>query len=205
MSLDAFDFFERLEPPARDYLLSNLTPVQVPTGTILFYQGDVCDSILWVTSGKVRLYTQAEGIDAITLYTLDAGQQCIVNTASAISASSAIGSAVTVTDIEGYFVASSVAKKLAHMSDVYQEYLFSLYTLRMGTLVTLVNDLKFKRLDQRVLQWLGRQPDRTVHITHEALAFELGTSRVVVSRVLKELEASGKVRLQRGAITLQSF
>lgn len=204
MNLEAFDFFARLEPSAREYLLANVKPVRIAEGTILFYQGDVCDTILWLTSGKVRLYSQAEGIEAITLYTLNPGQQCIVNTASAISGSSAIGSAVTVTDIEGYIVATAAAKKLAHISDVYQEYLFSLYTLRMGALVTLVNDLKFKRLDQRVLQWLERQSEKTVTITHEALAAELGSSRVVISRVLKELEASGKVRLERGAITLRS-
>jgi len=202
MGLDVFEFIERLDPVSRAFLLSHIRPVAADAGKILFYQGDLCDSILFLTSGRVRLYSQADGTEEITLYTLEHGQQCIVNTASALSASRAIGSAVTVTNIEGFFISADDAKRLAHMSDVYQGYLFSLYTLRMGALVNLVSDLKFKRLDRRILEWLQQQPDASVPITHEALAAELGTTRVVISRVLKELEKSGAVRLERGQITL---
>ncbi len=204
MRLGVFDFVERLDTGSRDFLLSHIHPVAIAAGNILFYQGDVCDNILFLTSGKVRLYSQAEGTEEITLYTLEHGQQCIVNTASAISASQAIGTAVTVTDIEGFLISANDAKQLAHMSDIYQGYLFSLYTLRMGALVSLINDLKFKRLDQRVLEWLKKQEQNPVPITHEALATELGTTRVVISRVLKELEKTGTVKLERGRISLLS-
>jgi CRP/FNR family transcriptional regulator len=88
------------------------------------------------------------------------------------------------------------------MSDVYQSYLFSLYQLRFTSLAKLVNSVKFKHLDERILEWLKAQEENPVSITHEALANELGSSRVAVSRLLKELEQKGKVTLHRGKIEL---
>jgi len=202
MQLTTYPFINKLEPDALVFLQTHLKPVQVPKNNLLFYQGDVCDTILWLTKGEVRLFTQADGIEEITLYTLQAGEQCIVNTASLFSQSQAIASAQTVTDIEGYLIDAQSVKTLAKLSDVYQSYLFSLYQLRFASLTNLINDIKFKRLDVRILEWLQKQNNKIVETTHEHIANELGTSRVVVSRVLKELEEKKNVILHRGKIEL---
>ena len=202
MKLSIYPFNDQLEPEAITFLETHLKPIQVPKGNLLFYQGDVCGDILWLTKGKVRLYAQAEGIEEITLYTLQPGEQCIVNTASLLSQTQAIASAETVTDIEGYLIDVESIKKLAKISDVYQDYLFSLYQLRFTSLANLINDIKFKRLDERILDWLQKQDEKIIETTHEFIANELGSSRVVVSRLLKELEQQGKVILHRGKIEL---
>ena len=202
MKLSIYPFNDQLEPEAITFLETHLKPIQVPKGNLLFYQGDVCGDILWLTKGKVRLYAQAEGIEEITLYTLQPGEQCIVNTASLLSQTQAIASAETVTDIEGYLIEVESIKKLAKISDVYQDYLFSLYQLRFTSLANLINDIKFKRLDERILDWLQKQDEKIIETTHEFIANELGSSRVVVSRLLKELEQQGKVILHRGKIEL---
>ena len=157
---------------------------------------------MWLTSGEVRLYTQSDSIEDITLYTLKAGEQCIVNTASLFSQTDAIASAETLTDITGYLIGVESVKQLSKMSDVYQSYLFSLYQLRFEELTSLINDIKFKRLDTRIVEWLHKQPENIIEITHEALAIKLGSSRVVISRLLKELEQKGTVTLHRGKIEL---
>lgn len=202
MDLEVYDFFNKLEPKAKDYLKMRLQPVEVPKDTILFFQGDTCDSILFLTSGKVRLYIQSEEADEITLYNLNAGEQCIVNTASTLSETPAIATAIATTDIEGYVLDIYSLKDLTKLSDVYQSYLFSLYTLRIDDLVKLVNDIKFKKLDTRVLDWLYRQDTRNIEITHEELANILGSSRVAVSKILKSLENDGSIKLHRGSIEL---
>ncbi len=150
----------------------------------------------------VRLYIQSDEADEITLYQLKKGEQCIVNTASSISHTKAIGSAISTTDIEGYLLDVKYIKELTRLCDAYQSFLFSVYTLRMESLAKLVNDLKFKHLDERILDWLKAQKNTTVQTTHEKIAMELGTSRVVISRVLKELEKNSKVILTRGYIEL---
>lgn len=195
-----YPFLDKLEPQSLEFLNAHIKPVTIPQGTILFYQGDKCDNILWLTSGEVRLYTQSDYIEEITLYTLKAGEQCIVNTASLISQTDAVASAETLTDIEGYLIDAQSVKTLTKMSDVYQSYLFSLYQLRFEELTTLINDIKFKRLDTRIEEWLVKQPANIVEITHEKLATELGSSRVVISRLLKELEQKGRLKLHRGKI-----
>ena len=88
------------------------------------------------------------------------------------------------------------------MSDVYQDYLFSLYQLRFEELTALINDIKFKRLDTRILEWLNKQKNNPIEITHAQLATKLGSSRVVISRLLKDLEQKGKIFLHRGKIEL---
>ncbi|DAB31029.1 MAG TPA: Crp/Fnr family transcriptional regulator [Sulfurimonas sp. UBA12504] len=202
MNLNCFSFYNHLEPSALEFFQNHLKPIQIPKGNILFFQGDICKNILFLTSGKVRLYIQSDNADAITLYTLSAGEQCIINTASTISETQAIGSAITATDIEGYLLDTLNVKELAHSSHVYQNFLFSIYTLRMGNLAKLINDIKFKHLDNRILEWLQSQNQEIIHTTHEEIANELGSSRVVISRLLKELENQKKIKLTRGVIEL---
>ena len=202
MSLEKFSFYKDLDSTAKDFLQMRLKPVSVPKGSILFFQGDICDGILFLTSGEVRLYIQSDDADEITLYHLNAGEQCIVNTASTLSQTEAIASAVTLTDIEGYILDMYSVKELAHHSNAYQSFLFSIYTLRIGDLTKLINDIKFKNLDQRVMDWLSSKNEKEIKTTHETIANELGSSREVISKVLKSLENDGIIKLGRGVITL---
>ena len=202
MNLDSYSFYENLDIQSLEFLKKHLKPIKLPKDNILFFQGEVCENILFLTSGTVRLYIQSEHAEEITLYELSAGEQCIVNTASTISQTEAIGTAVTLSDIEGYLLDVSSVKELAKLSDSYQGYLFSLYTLRMGHLARLVNDIKFKKLDERVLDWLKSHEKQIVYTTHEKIAGNLGSTRVVISRVLKELEKDEKILLTRGAIKI---
>ena len=202
MNLDTYTFYENLDIQSLEFLKKYLKPIKVPKENILFFQGEICENILFLTSGKVRLYIQSEFAEEITLYELSPGEQCIVNTASTISQTKAIGTAVTLSDIEGYLLDVSSVKELARLSDAYQTYLFSIYTLRMGHLAKLVNDIKFKKLDQRVLDWLKSHEKQIIYTTHEKIAANLGSTRVVISRVLKELEKDEKILLTRGAIKI---
>ena len=156
--------------------------------------------MLLLTKGEVRLYIQDDGVESIDLYTLKEGEQCIVNTASSISNTDAIASAESITDIEGYLLDSKSIQKLSALSPVYQSYIFSLYTIRMADLAKLINDIKFKKLDLRLLEWLQKHEEQNIRITHEEIANSLGSSRVVISRTLKELERKKKVILHRGSI-----
>jgi CRP/FNR family transcriptional regulator len=200
MQLTSYPFLDKLEPQALSFLSEHIKPISIPKNTLLFYQGDICDNILWLTSGEVRLYTQSESIEEITLYTLKEGEQCIVNTASLLSQTNAVASAQTLTDIEGYLIDVQSVKELSRISEAYQSYLFSLYQLRFEELTGLINDIKFKTLDTRIMEWLEKQDSKLISITHDALATHLGSSRVVISRILKVMEIDGKVKLHRGKI-----
>lgn len=200
MELSQFTFYSHLSPELQAFVHEHARPVHVPKNTILFYQGDVCKDILFLTEGNVRLYIQGDGVEEITLYTLKPLEQCVVNTASLVSQNVAIGTAITKSDISGYLLDHESIRSLMAQSPEYLSFMFSLFTVRLASLATLVEDIKFKRLDARLIEWLAHQESNRIVMTHEQIATQLGTSRVVISRLLKDLEHKGKVHLERGAI-----
>jgi len=200
MNLSPFPFCDTLEDTAKSFLESHAKFVQLPKEQILFSQGDICPTVLLLTKGRVKLFLQTEEAEEITLYTLEAGEQCIINTASLLSSTPATGTAISMEAIEGYLVSVNDVKALMQQSSSYLEYVFSLYTIRMQDLATLIEDIKFKRLDQRILRWLQKEPNNPIMITHEDLASHLGSPRTVISRTLKELEKQHKLKLHRGSI-----
>jgi CRP/FNR family transcriptional regulator len=86
------------------------------------------------------------------------------------------------------------------------DYIFRLYHKRFEELLEVVNSVAFKKVDERLLDYLRKKTEltnqNTIQITHEQLANELGTARVVVSRLLKQLEDEGIVKLGRNKIEL---
>jgi CRP/FNR family transcriptional regulator len=151
---------------------------------------------------KVRfLYIYGDTTDKpITLYTIGLGEQCIINTASAISSTPVIANAITNNNLRGYLVSAKIIKKLMGKNDKYQDFIFSLFSLKFNSLTTLIEDIKFKKLDARILALLTAKNETIVNTTHEQLALQLNTSRVVVSRILKDLENQKKIKLHRGKI-----
>jgi len=86
------------------------------------------------------------------------------------------------------------------------DYIFRLYHKRFEELLEIVNAIAFKKVDERLLTLLHKKASvsgsNTLQITHEQLANELGTARVVISRLLKQLEENGTVQLGRNKIVL---
>lgn len=86
------------------------------------------------------------------------------------------------------------------------DYIFRQYHNRFEELLEIINAIAFQKVDQRMLTLLQKKVEitgsTTLQITHEQLANELGTARVVVSRLLKQLEDQQTVKLGRNKITL---
>lgn len=200
--LNEFSFAKHLSDTELAYLKAHAKKISLPKDTILFYQEDICKDILLLSSGEIELYMYGENDKKIPLYTLKEGEQCVVNTSSTISQTPAIGTAQTLSPIEGWLMSEALVKHLMHQSPTYLNYVFSLFTIKLDTLATLIQDIKFKKLDSRILEWLRAHHTSSIQSTHEDIAEALGTSRVVVSRVLKDLERHGYIKLHRKEIEL---
>jgi len=203
MKIEEFDFYSELSPQEQDILKGNLKPISLDKKSILFYQGDITKDILFLTKGEVRVYIQGDGISEITLYTLNPNEQCIVNTTSAINQTPAIGSAITSSAIKGYMLNRDIVIDLMQKNNNYQKYIFSLLTLRLDSLARLLENIKFKHLDERIYEWLKAQNTKEITVTHEELANIIGSTRVVVSRTLKKLKNEDLILLKRGKIILK--
>jgi CRP/FNR family transcriptional regulator, anaerobic regulatory protein len=86
------------------------------------------------------------------------------------------------------------------------DYIFRLYHKRFEELLETLNAVAFKKMDERLLNFIKKKSEHSgskiLQITHEQLSNELGTARVVVSRLLKQMEEEGLVKLGRNKITL---
>ena len=197
-----FDFFERLSQEEQEYLLKNSKYIELPKDFTLFYQGDICNEILILKEGTVGLMMYGSINELIPLYEIQKGEQCIINTSSTLSNTTTIATAQTKTAIKGWLIPSNIVKELMIKSPTYQEYIFSLFSIKFSALTTLIEDIKFKKLDTRILEFLKIKNKKVIPITHEELANDLGTSRVVISRVLKDLENKNLIKLHRKKIEL---
>jgi CRP/FNR family transcriptional regulator len=87
------------------------------------------------------------------------------------------------------------------------EYIFQLYHKRFEELLEIIDAISFKKVDERLWMLLNKKREVSgkmiLNVSHEQLANELGTARVVVSRLLKLLEEDGKLKLGRNKITLR--
>jgi CRP/FNR family transcriptional regulator len=75
----------------------------------------------------------------------------------------------------------------------------------MADIISLVEEVVFRRMDQRIADYLVQQAPQNglrIEITHQLMASDLGTSREVVSRILKEFESNGLIRVSRGAVEI---
>jgi len=201
--LDIYPFYVKLSKDEQKLFDTFLKPISLKKDTIIHYQGDICKDILLLTQGSVRLYTQDEDFsEEVTLYILKEGEQCLANTASVLSSSKTIGTAVTQTDVKGYVINEKNVKKFMASSTSYQEYIFSLYSEKIVDLTLTIQRIKFKNLDQRIMEYLDKSSKNILHITHNELANQMNTSRTVVSKVLKKLENKGEISLHRGYIEI---
>jgi CRP/FNR family transcriptional regulator len=88
---------------------------------------------------------------------------------------------------------------------VWQEYVFNLVSDRLSDVITTVEEIAFKSVDTRIaekLTFLLSKEGSLLEITHNELARDIGTSREVVSRILKDFEARGVIQISRGSISV---
>ena len=114
--------------------------------------------------------------------------------------------AVAEDDTEILFIPIEKVSLLIKEYPEWLDYIFKLYHKRFEELLEVVNAVAFKKMDERLLNFIKKKCEltksHTLYVTHEQLANELGTVRVVVSRLLKQMEYEGFIKLGRNKITL---
>ncbi|MCX8050372.1 MAG: Crp/Fnr family transcriptional regulator [Chlorobi bacterium] len=179
------------------------------TGETITRPAEQPRSVPLVLDGAVKVLYCADSEDEeLLLYYLEAEQYCTMSLLSAMRHVPTRLQIVAETDCRIAFIPVEYFLAALGRQPLLLEHLLVLYHKRIAELLDLVATLKFAGLSDRLVRLLARKAaltgSRTLHITHEELAHELGTSRVVVSRLLKELERRGLVHLGRGHIELGS-
>ena len=159
-----------------------------------------------VTKGSIRVMRTEEDGREILLYYIQPGESCIMSFLGGMHQDTSKVKAISEEETEILFIPMEKISLLIREFPEWLDYIFRLYHKRFEELLEVVDAVAFKKLDERLLEFIKKKCEisnnNTLSITHEQLANELGTARVVVSRLLKQMEAGGLVRLGRNKITL---
>jgi CRP/FNR family transcriptional regulator, anaerobic regulatory protein len=195
-----------------DNLLSYLHFRDLEAGATLLREGQACASVPFVTEGSIRVFKTAESGREITLYRVEKGQSCILSVGCGSSIKSFPASAIVEEATSAAFMPTETVRRLFAESETFRDFVLDQYSRRMADVMELVEEVAFRRVDQRLAQWLversstehssTEQGSGIVSATHQELASHVGTSREVVSRILKDWEERGALELSRGSIKL---
>ena len=201
---------EIIEFQASPQMISKILELSVhktfEEGDVILQENAHIRSIPIVTSGSIRVMRSEGDEKEILLYYIKAGESCIMSFLGGLHNDTSKVRAVAEETTDILFVPVSKVKELIREYPEWLDYIFRLYHQRFEELLEVVNAVAFKKMDERLLLFLEKKADITqnkiLSITHEQLAAELGTARVVVSRLLKQMEVEGLVKLGRNKITL---
>ncbi|MCX6187435.1 MAG: Crp/Fnr family transcriptional regulator [Bacteroidetes bacterium] len=175
-------------------------------GDIILNENAYIKAIPIVMSGSIRVMRTDDDDREILLYYIKAGESCIMSFLGGIHQDTSKVKAIAEEATEILFIPIDKVNLLIKDYPEWLDYIFRLYHKRFEELLDVVNAIAFKKLDERLLDFIKKKcsinNNKTLIITHESIANELGTARVVVSRLLKQMEQEGLVVLGRNKIIL---
>ena len=192
---EAFDFLRSCDDQHYKEFQKESRYIHIPRGSHILEQGDNCAHLALMLRGTVRVFKLADTGREITLYRIGAGQSCIL-TASCIQSENPFPAfAISDDDVEAILVPSHSLQKWLAESTAWQRYIFGLISHRLTSVISLVEEVAFRKLDQRVakllIQYQNESRSSPFNVTHYEIALELGTSREVVSRILMDFQSKG--------------
>lgn len=204
--IDAFAELQRIDDPAWQQAAASAQVMDLPGGTVLFRDGDLCKGYVFVIDGSVRVQKIDVQGREIVLYRVEEGQTCMLTTSCLIGNQAYPAEGVAETDVKLAMLPAREFDAAVADSDAFRRFVLASIGARIGDLMVLVEDVAFGRMDIRLARLLlcRSEEGQAVGCTHQELAFELGTAREVVSRLLKDFERKGWVALRRGEVEVRN-
>jgi CRP/FNR family transcriptional regulator len=180
---------------------------KISQGKIISVEGSACNHFSFLLKGQIRVYKVGVSGREITLYRIEEGSSCILTASCILSSKLFPAIAIAEKNSEVLSLPANLFKEWVNKYSVWQQYVFNLVSERLDNVITIVEEIAFKQVDIRLAEKLAKlSNDKTfsIMITHQELASEIGTSREVVSRILKDFEERGILSLSRGTIKILS-
>ena len=198
----AMPFLQRADASLINDLKQHAQIAKIPAGHDVFVDGDRVDGIALLLSGVVRVYKIGETGREITLYRFGLGESCILSANAIISQKSFPAIATVEEDAEAVMIPADVFREWVNKYELWREFVFDLLSERLSTVMTVVDEVVFKRMDRRVASLLLNQTkiQNPMRVTHQEIAAELGSSREVISRILEDFSREGLIESGRGTI-----
>ncbi len=198
--LKVHQFFPFFESPTIAFIQK-----AIPKDTVIFNEGDECGTVAFLLSGSIRISKIGKNGREIVLYRLGSGDSCILTISSVLANISYPATAVVEEDAEAILLSIQQFKELMTINPEFQQYIYKLLAARLLEVMTLVDEIVFHKMDERLIEYLlrhSKNDEDIIEITHEELASQLGSVREVISRLLKGFERDGLIQLSRGKVKI---
>ena len=179
--------------------------VQIKDGQILMDYGKYINDIPLVLSGSIRIIREDSKGNELFLYHLGETDTCAMSLTCCLEHKKSEIKAIAETDAEVWMV------PLQHMDlwmkySTWRQFIFRSYNARFEEMLSALDSVAFLKMDERLMNYLLDIKQNTgsfaITKTHQEIATEMNTSRVVVSRLLKKLENEDLIELHRNKIEI---
>ncbi len=177
---------------------------KVQQGQTLMQIGETIKSMPLLLNGAVKVLREDEEGNELLLYFVEKGDTCAMTFSCCMGDKKSGIRAVAETDTELLMIPVSYLETWMGQYKTWQRFILDSYHARMMELMETIDTLAFLRMDERLLKHLQDKAkvthDDVIYVTHQEIAYDLHTSRVVISRLLKKIENEGKIALSRNQI-----
>lgn len=208
--LRLFPFYHELSTSFQQKLVDNSEYASLSKGTFYFHEGHSCSRIALVGDGDIRVFKRGESGREITLYHVERGQTCILTASCVLAQTAYPATAIVDSDASAIVFPADIFRDWVGQNEIIRQFVFASLASRMEGVLSLIEELTFRKLDERLLEFLSSKVDTKssqngIQMTHEEIAIELGSAREVISRLLKDFERRGLLIRRRGNIFLQEI
>ncbi|MEY4522216.1 MAG: hypothetical protein RIT10_1401 [Bacteroidota bacterium] len=179
------------------------------TDEILINVGDAMTSIPIILSGSIKISRENDNGDELLLYYIEGGDTCAMTLQCCVRQMKSEIRATSMEDSVLLMLPTEMMELWMHKYKSWREYILQSYHVRLTELMETIDAIAFMRLDERLLKYLTDQAkllgSLEINHTHQQIAEDLHSSRVVISRLLKQLEIRGTIVLKRNKIVLSSI
>ena len=199
-----YPFLKMLDEEALAIIERNLVQKKVQAGELLINGEEACWGFSFIKSGVLRVYRLNDEGREVTLYRLRKGDSCFMTVICALAQSKTHAYVRVEEDSELVILPILLFEKYLINHPVYLQFVFNNLYEKFLSVIQVVENVTFNSIEQRVIDYL-QQLSRggLLYRTHEQIAFDIGSTREVVSRTLKSLERKGMVKLERGKILIK--
>lgn len=185
-------------------ILKKTQTLHYPANTTLVSSGATCTGFMLMLDGSVRVFQHAEDGREVTLYRIGSGDICMMSLNSLIHNRPFRGNAKSETDISILAFGAEDFHAAMRVSDGFRNLILTHLVDAVCGMVHMFHETSFESLDTRLAALLKHLFEQSnydaLNITHQDLAQELGSSREVISRLLKKMEKNEFIILKRGEI-----
>ena len=175
-------------------------------GEVLIDFGDSIRKMPLLIKGAIKISREDFDEGELLLYFIEKGDTCAMTMACCLGETKSEIKAVAETNVTVVMMPISKMEEWLGKYKSWRNFVFSSYNNRLKEMLSAIDNLAFMNMDERLLNYLYDKAkiNNSNHIlnTHQEIAYDLHTSRVVISRLLKALENKGKINLNRAFIEL---